>query len=86
MCFLFFVSLYFECSILEGRSMTGFEKNNQFYLTTRRTPLGFYRIVLVWNGRDFVRKGVLTEDEAFEFVQSAKRQGVPYVPEKTLKV
>ena len=51
----------------------------QMYITVTHTVKGLYRIVLVWNGMDFVKRGVLSVDETRKFITWAKSAGIPYV-------
>jgi hypothetical protein len=43
-------------------------------------------MIFVWNGKDFVRKGLLTGAQAMEFIKWAAKQGVSYVAPKGLEV
>jgi hypothetical protein len=66
--------------------MAKFLDKNQFYLTHRQTASGMVRMIFVWNGKDFVRKGLLTGAQAMEFIKWAAKQGVSYVAPKGLEV
>jgi hypothetical protein len=52
------------------------KKQNQFYLTCRQVSDGKFRLILVWNGMDFIRKGFVNQAELVQFVDWSEKHGI----------